>query len=74
MMATTTEDFADLDIRVDDHATPLVELRRLLDLWSASWPQRRTWMPTKANPSGITDLDAIEASWAAQGLDLKFRR
>jgi uncharacterized Ntn-hydrolase superfamily protein len=74
MMMTTTEDFPDLDIRVDDHATPLIELRRLLDLWAASWPQRRAWMPTKANPSGTTDLDAIEAVWAAQGLDLKFRR
>jgi uncharacterized Ntn-hydrolase superfamily protein len=74
MVMTTTEDFPDLDIRVDDHATPLVELGRLLDLWNASWPQRRAWMPTKANPSGTTDLDAIEASWAAQGLDLKFRR
>jgi uncharacterized Ntn-hydrolase superfamily protein len=74
MVMTTTEDFPDLDIRVDDHATPLVELGRLLDLWCASWPQRRAWMPTKSNPSGATDFDAIEATWAAQGLDLKFRR
>jgi uncharacterized Ntn-hydrolase superfamily protein len=74
MVMTTIEDFPDLDIRVDDHPMPLMELRRLHDLWSASWPQRRTWMPTKANPSGVTDLDAIEAAWAAQGLDLKFRR
>lgn len=25
-------------------------------------------------PSGLTDLDAIEARWQSQGLDLKFRR
>ncbi len=74
LVMTTTEDFPDLDIRVDDHATPLIELRRLLGLWTATWPARRAWMPTKANPSGSTDLDAIEAVWAAQGLDLKFRR
>ena len=71
---TTTEDFPDLDIRVDDHTTPLIELRRLLGIWTATWPARRIWMPTKSNPSGSTDLDAIEATWAAQGLDLKFRR
>lgn len=74
LVMTTTEDFPDLDLRVDDHATPLVELRRLLGLWTATWPMRRTWMPTKANPSGVTDLDAIEANWASQGQDLKFRR
>ncbi len=74
LVLTTTEDFPDLDIRVDDHATPLIELRRLLGLWTTTWPARRAWMPTKANPSGTTDLDAIEATWAAQGLDLKFRR
>ena len=30
MLLTTTEDFPDLDLRVDDHADPLPELRRLL--------------------------------------------
>ncbi len=74
LVMTTTEDFSDLDLRVDDHTMPLAELRRLLGLWTATWPQRRAWMPTKANPSGMTDLDAIEASWAQQGLNLKFRR
>jgi len=71
---TTTESFPDLDLRVDDHPAPLVELRRLLMLWRAGWPARRAWMPCKANPSGSTDLEAIEAGWAAQGLTLKFRR
>jgi uncharacterized Ntn-hydrolase superfamily protein len=70
----TTEDFADLDLRVDDHGAPLEELRRLLGLWRASWPMRRRWSPSRANPSGETDLDAIEAEWRAQGLDIRFRR
>ena len=70
----TSEDFPDLDIRVDDHATPLVELRRLLAIWRAGWPARRAWTPSKANPSGATDLDAIEAGWIAQGLDIRLRR
>jgi hypothetical protein len=30
--------------------------------------------PSKANPSGLTDLDQIEAGWIARGLDLRFRR
>jgi uncharacterized Ntn-hydrolase superfamily protein len=74
LVMVTTEDFPDLDLRVDDHPAPLVELRRLLTLWRTGWPARRAWMPSKANPSGSTDLDAIEATWAAQGLTLKFRR
>jgi uncharacterized Ntn-hydrolase superfamily protein len=74
LLLTTSEDFADLDIRVDDHADPLGELARLLGIWRRGWPQRAAWAPSKANPSGATDLDAIEASWRAQGLNLRFRR
>ena len=74
MLLTTTEDFPDLNIRVDDHTEPLPELRRLLALWRRHWPSRKGWAPSKANPSGLTDLDAIEASWKAQGLDLRLRR
>ena len=74
MLLTTTEDFPDLNIRVDDHADPLPELRRLLALWRQHWPSRKAWAPSKANPSGLTDLDTIEASWKAQGLDLRLRR
>lgn len=74
MVITTREDFPDLDIRVDDASRPLVELRRLLAIWSESWPARKAISPSKANRSGLTDLDAIEARWRTQGLDLKFRR
>jgi uncharacterized Ntn-hydrolase superfamily protein len=74
MVLVTTEDFPDLDLRVDDHAHPLAELRRLLDVWRRQWPARKAWGPSKANPSGQTDLDLIEAAWKAQGLDIRFRR
>jgi len=74
LVLTTSEDFADLNIRVDDHANPLQELRRLLAIWRAQWPQRAAWAPSKANPSGCTDLDVIEAAWQKQGLNLRFRR
>ncbi len=74
MLVTTTEDFPDLNLRVDDHADPLAELNRLLGIWQKTWPPRRDWAPSKANPSGAADMDAIEAGWKAQGLDLRFRR
>ncbi|PPQ25718.1 DUF1028 domain-containing protein [Rhodopila globiformis] len=74
MLMVTTEDFADLDIRVDDHANPLPELRRMLAIWKQQGAPRLGVAPSKANPSGLTDLDVIEAGWIAQGLDLRFRR
>ncbi|QCI67291.1 DUF1028 domain-containing protein [Phreatobacter stygius] len=74
MQLVTTEDFPDLNIRVDDHADPLGELQRLVALWRSTWPARQGWSPTKANPSGNADMDAIEAGWIAQGSDLRFRR
>ena len=74
MLMTTTEDFPDLNLRVDDHGEPLVELRRLLGLWRTEGVPRLGVAPRKANPSGLTDLDAIEAGWIAQGLALRLRR
>ena len=74
LVMTTTEDFPDLSIRVDDHAEPLAELRRLHGLWLR---QRAPWLneqPGKARPSGNTDMDAIEARWAQAGLGIRFRR
>jgi uncharacterized Ntn-hydrolase superfamily protein len=74
MLLTTTEDFPDLNLRVDDHAEPLVELRRLYGIWRRSSPSRRGWSPSKANPSGLTDLDAIEAAWEQEGIALRLTR
>jgi uncharacterized Ntn-hydrolase superfamily protein len=74
MLMVTTEDFPDLNLRVDDHAEPLRELRRLLSIWKIEGVPRLDIAPSKANPSGLTDLDAIEAGWIARGLDLRFRR
>jgi uncharacterized Ntn-hydrolase superfamily protein len=74
MLMVTTEDFPDLNLRVDDHPNPLQELRRLLAIWKQQGVPRLGIAPSKANPSGLTDLDAIEAGWIAQGLDLRFRR
>ena len=73
MVMVTTEDFPDLSIRVDDHAEPLPELRRLLGVWRRERAPYLANSPSKANPSGLHDLDAIEAVWKRQGLDLRFR-
>jgi len=74
MKLVTTEDFPDLDLRVDDHADPLAELRRLLGLWRRTRAPGLAGSPSRANPSGFIDMDAIEADWAARGIDLRFRR
>jgi len=72
MRLVTTEDFPDLDIRVDDHAEPLAELRRLLALWRRDRAPYLDRQPRKANPSGVIDKAATEAAWKAAGLDLRF--
>ncbi len=74
MVLVTTEDFPDLNLRVDDHADPLQELRRLLGIWRNEGQPRIGLAPSKANPAGFIDLDAIEAGWKARGMDLRFRR
>ncbi len=74
LLLATAEDFPDINLRVDDHTAPLTELRRLLDVWRTTAEPRRHWFPTKANPTGNTDLAAMETAWRAAGMDLKFRR
>jgi uncharacterized Ntn-hydrolase superfamily protein len=74
LVMVTTEDFPDLSIRVDDHGQPLDELRRLYEIWLRERAPGLKDQPSKARPSGTVDMDAIEARWKRQGLDLKFRR
>ena len=74
LVVTTTEDFPDLNLRVDDHADPLDELERLLTLWRRDVAPMLATRPSRADPAGLIDLDRIEAGWTAQGLDLKLRR
>jgi uncharacterized Ntn-hydrolase superfamily protein len=74
LTVTTTEDFPDINLRVDDHADPLVELSRLLALWRVQAEPGQHTRPSRANPAGLIDLDAIEAGWRARGADLHLRR
>jgi len=56
----TTEVYPMLDLRVDDHAEPLAELRRLYEKSFERFQAFVTCLPSRANPAGITDRAAIE--------------
>jgi len=49
-----------IDIRVDDHADPLPELVRLEAIHRERYVHYRRYSPTRANPSGLLDRDALE--------------
>ncbi|HEY0105576.1 MAG TPA: DUF1028 domain-containing protein [Rhizomicrobium sp.] len=74
LVSVTAEDFPTCNLRVDDHPQPLGELRRLLGIWQRDREPHLGNSPSKANPAGVHDLDAVEANWAKQGLNLRFRR
>jgi len=74
MVLTTTEDFPDLSLRVDDHADPLAELHRLLGVWRRERAPGLAFAPRRADPAGRIDLDQIEAGWIEAGSDLRLRR
>lgn len=57
----TTEDYAALDIRVDDHAEPIAELRRLYAKSLERFVPFSRYLPTRAQPAGTTDRAVIEA-------------
>jgi uncharacterized Ntn-hydrolase superfamily protein len=56
-----TEDWPALDLRVDDHPDPLAELERLEQASCERWVHFRKFLPSRANPAGITDRAIIEA-------------
>jgi uncharacterized Ntn-hydrolase superfamily protein len=51
--------FASFDLRVDDHAEPLKELRRLWRLAHQGYAPFQTALPSRAKPAGVTDRDAV---------------
>ena len=74
LMVTSNDIIPDVNLRVDDHADPLPEIARLLAIWRRDVEPRRHISPSLANPSGVTDLDLIEADWRKRGSELRFRR
>ena len=59
------EDYAYLDIRVDDHADPLAELIRVEEKSRGRYMHYRKFMPSKASPFGIIDRQELERLIAA---------
>jgi uncharacterized Ntn-hydrolase superfamily protein len=55
-----TEPYPVLDLRVDDHAEPLEELRRLYGVAHERFLAFMDAMATRANPAGITDRSWID--------------
>ncbi len=53
-----------LDLRVDDHADPLTELRRLLAVSEERYALFRPAMPTRENPSGMLDRTPLDQAIA----------
>jgi uncharacterized Ntn-hydrolase superfamily protein len=55
------EEYAWLDIRVDDHPEPLVELRRLHEEARRRYLVFHRFLPTRNDPSGVFDRTVINA-------------
>lgn len=56
-----SQDYSELDLRVDDHAEPLRELERLEAVSRERWTHFRAFVPTRENPAGIFDRQKIDA-------------
>ena len=56
-----SEDYPELSLRVDDHAEPLTELRRLYEIAQERFIPYSLSLPTRARPSGIHGRDKVEA-------------
>ena len=61
LLIHTTEDYPFLDLRVDDHEEPLVELRRLHAKSLERYQPFLACLPRHDDPAGITDRAEIEA-------------
>jgi uncharacterized Ntn-hydrolase superfamily protein len=55
------EEYPWLDLRVDDHPEPLVELRRLYDVARQRYLVFHRFLPTRNDPSGVFDRATINA-------------
>jgi uncharacterized Ntn-hydrolase superfamily protein len=60
----SSEEYPDLDLRVDDHPDPLAELARLERVSRERFVHFRRFLPSRANPAGITDRAEIESGIA----------
>ena len=61
LLVYSGQDYPALDLRVDDHLEPIIELRRLYDVSLERFQPFVTCLPSRENPSGIVDRSVIEA-------------
>jgi uncharacterized Ntn-hydrolase superfamily protein len=59
-----TQEYSDLDLRVDDHTDPLAELTRLEAVSREHWTIFRQFMPSREKPAGVFDRAVINAAVA----------
>jgi uncharacterized Ntn-hydrolase superfamily protein len=64
LIVYTSEEYPELSLRVDDHAEPLVELRRLYDEAQRYFVPFKKFLPTRASPAGTYDRVIINAEIA----------
>jgi uncharacterized Ntn-hydrolase superfamily protein len=57
-----SEEWSDLDLRVDDHIDPLSEVERLEQVSRQRWVHFRQFLPTRKNPAGVTDRTVIDTA------------
>ena len=61
LIVYTTEAYPALDLRVDDHPEPIVELRRLYEKSLDRFQPFVACLPRRDDPAGVTDRAVIEA-------------
>ena len=65
LLVHSTEAYAELNLRVDDHRNPLKELRRLYNKAHERFVPYLKCSPSKTRPWGITDRTVIEREIAS---------
>jgi uncharacterized Ntn-hydrolase superfamily protein len=60
LLVYTTEEYPFLDLRVDDHAEPIAELKRLYETSLERFQPFLACVPSRAQPAGVTDRNVIE--------------
>ena len=63
----TEDPYPDLDIRADDHADPLAELRRLHRVSLERFAVFRRFLPGRHSPCGVFDREVLDAAIARDG-------
>ncbi|MCS6825928.1 MAG: DUF1028 domain-containing protein [Caldilinea sp.] len=70
----STEVYAKLDLRVDDHPDPVAELRRLYEEAKKEFIPFQQFLPTAAQPAGVYDRAIIDRIIAQQAENDRLRR